>query len=656
MMKTISKFVFFVFLGLILFVPKVSYAQKAFSSTSNNTSSDAVMMDAWSFMKENSSEYSRFQKEFGEGYSERSMRMQCGPATCNIDTQICMVKSERLSRKERRKAKDRTDLGTDLGGTGQALSRQGRLFGEGRHLLTYACVLNKDVSSYQKSGYDIYDTDSNVEDKRKRDRKTDTCFTAKGENAGKYCVRIIGNTVEVRSVTGRGDGCQVIPVAWYNNRKCVFCSLMGGVFAAADHIAIVSQEVLSYSFAIVIALGLLIWIAMKTVSFVSSMTKQDAAKYITELIKQSYKFVIVFVILSNYGAAFDIIVRPLLRAGLSFGQSFVSVQNIKDRYAMYYDESDPADVSILVKNKNDDDFPIDYAKNIDNQFFDFGTYVAMENFAYNVNLNYSFLQTVGSSLFCLGWRYAMGRTGEGLEFGLGFACMIYGGMLSSFGFLLCMAFIFYLLDAVVQLGIVGGLLPFLIASWPFKITSKYTSTGFKMFLNSVFTFMMMGFVVKVTILLIDNAIGGSSNEADKMASGLMMLATAVDNVQTDTLRKMVDVLSVGFCVLVFASIMGFLLLSKVAELTSKFASGGMKGSASSLATMAASTLKGAAGKLMAPTSKALGKKAEDLTAGAAKFAGNVLTAKHLRGAIAKRSRAARIKGSRPSNATLGSSK
>jgi hypothetical protein len=432
---------------------------------------------------------------------------------------------------------------------------------------------------------------------------------------------------------------------------------MGGIFAAADNIAIVSQEALAYSFAVVIALGLLIWIAMKTVSFVSSMTKQDAAKYITELIKQSYKFVIIFVILSNYSAAFDIIVRPLLRAGLSFGESFVSVQSVKERYKEYYSnsKSDQPEISILVNNRNDVNFPIDYAKNVDNKFFDFETYVAMENFAYNVNLNYSYLQTVGSSLFCLGWRYAIGRTGE-FELGLGFSCMIYGGMLAAFGFLLCMAFIFYLLDAVVQLGIVGGLLPFLIASWPFKITSKYTSTGFKMFLNSVFTFMMMGFVVKVTILLIDNAIGGSSGATDKTSSGLTEIAKAVDTVNTDVLRSTVNVISIGFCVFIFANLMGFLLLSKVAELTNKFASGGMKGSATSLATMAASTAKGAVNKLAAPTTKAIGEHSRNFTRKAAGFALDVATFKHVRGAISKRNRAARIKGSRPSSATLGRSK
>ncbi len=658
MMKTISKFLFFTFLGLLTFAATDSYAQ----STNDNASQDVEIKDAWSYLDKgriSTDDYAKFKKNFGENKGS----MACGPRRCDAHNQTCMVKSEYLSiGKERRAAKNRTE--EDLRNAGQALDRQDRWFGKGRHLLTYVCVANKEVGDYQKSGYDIYDTSSNIEDKKKKNLKKDTCFSDAKDSTVKYCVKIIGNEVEVRAAKGNNGGCAVIPVAWYNNRKCVFCSLMGGIFATADHITRTSQEALAYSFAIVLALGLLIWIAMKTVSFVSSLTKQDAPKFITELIKQSYKFIIAFVILSNYNATFDVIIKPLLNAGLEFGSGFVSVQSIEQRFKQYYPENGPKGISVLKKESAAENFPNkDYTQNRDNKYFDFETYVAMENFAYNVNLNYSLLQTVGSSLFCRGWRYALGVSGEGLEFGLGFSCMIYGTMLSAFGFLLCLAFIFYLLDAVVQLGIVGGLLPFLIASWPFKMTSKYTSTGFKMFLNSVFTFMMMGFVVKVTILLIDNAMGSAAvaNEADNLAkfeqSGLMNLANAIDKVDTDSLRTMVNVFSVGFCVFIFASIMGFLLLSKVSELTNKFASGGMKGSASSIATMAASKIKGMAGKVMAPTAKALDKKAKQFTAGAAKAAVGLATLKPVRNAIAKRNRAARIKGSRPSGeATLGGSK
>ena len=49
-------------------------------------------------------------------------------------------------------------------------------------------------------------------------------------------------------------------------------------------------------------------------------------------------------------------------------------------------------------------------------------------------------------------------------------------------FALIIAFSFYLVDAIVQLGIVGALLPFMIATWPFKISSKYSKIGWNMIL------------------------------------------------------------------------------------------------------------------------------------------------------------------------------
>ena len=73
-------------------------------------------------------------------------------------------------------------------------------------------------------------------------------------------------------------------------------------------------------------------------------------------------------------------------------------------------------------------------------------------------------------------------------------------VIAAFAFLLSIAFAFYMIDAVVQLGIVGALTPFLVASWPFKATSQYTSSGFKMLLNSAFIFVFIGLAVITTDL------------------------------------------------------------------------------------------------------------------------------------------------------------
>ena len=436
----------------------------------------------------------------------------------------------------------------------------------------------------------------------------DVCFNAKSATsyATKYCIKAIGGTVAVYSANNKNKAkCEVVPVRWYNNKECAFCPILGVIFAAADQMTVISRDAFVIPFSLIIVVGLALWIAVKTLSFVSSLTKQDAAKYITELLRQSYKFLIAFLLLINYDNVFTYIINPLLNAGIEFGNKFVDVdvdvEDWKDRFGV----STPQEMS---------DPPADYQRNINNEYYTVGTYKNMEHLAYNVNKSFALLQTIGQSLICLGWKYmSLQIANDGWHFGLGFNCIIYGLFFASFGFLLCLAFIFYLLDAVVQLGIVGALLPFLIASWPFKITSKYTSTGFKMLLNSIFTFMMMGIVANLCIELINKSFESGGEDADSKglsSGGLAALVTAMDTIDTESLKEMVNVFSLAFLLFVFANILGFLVVGRITELVDKFASGGMKPVAPSIATMGASTVKGMATKLAAPTTQAVSEWAE----------------------------------------------
>ena len=607
----------------------------------------------WEFLKKNISaeDYKEFEEIAGKNQIARSIPCGgVGSRKCYLATSVCMVKITKLDKKEREKYKGAKLLDSQV------------LDEKGKHLYEYACIPNKDdvKKRYKKLGYtEKYYTEKGTKNKKK-------CFiaTTTDGKVSQYCISYIGGNLSVEAANAKGRGCDVVNVAWYNNTRCLFCPIIGGIFAAADNITVVSQMALARSFAIVIALGLLVWIAMKTLVFVSSMTKQDGAKYIGELIKQSYKFMIAFFVLMYYQDVFTFIIEPLLKGGLRFSQEFVAVETISDRFNKVIDADtlktlgveklDVATLKTLDIGKLNEIKP-DYAQNLQNTFYSFETYTQLENFAYNVNKSYALLQTIGGSLFCMGWQYALGRFGE-WEFGLGFSCMIYGAMFAGFGFLLCMAFIFYMLDAVVQLGIVGGLLPFLIASWPFKITSKYTSTGFKMLLNSIFTFMVMGFVVKITLLLISSALQSNIKTTAEdgniaQSGGLIALMDAINSADTDALRSLVNVFSVGFCIFIFVNIMGFLLLSKVAELTNRFASGGMKGAAPSIATMGASAIKGAVSKAAAPTSKAVGKWAEDKVTQGANALGRALTLKGLRDRMGG---SKSTKGNRPTEATLGS--
>ena len=565
MKKTINKIVGLFSLGLLLFAAHTSYAR-----TDNQT----LYQDAWSFMEKNTTDSaSSFKQSFGKDASEIINIVNCGPKKCNLNFRKCMA---------RKIDEDRTD---------------------------YICVKSGDVANYQKQGYAESSGGTNSRKEKRKANKDKECYEAKVASGNTdaqvkvYCAKITGDRVEIMAGETEKKTCDVVEVSWYNSRNCIFCPLLGVVYAVADKMTITSQKAFARSFAIVIVVGLAVWLAIKTLTFVSSLSKQDIAKYITELLIQSFKFLIAFFALLYYDQIFSMLILPLIRAGMDFGTSFVIVEDLSSRFG-----SDVFSALVTAASTGDasaltnlgDKVPSDYIRNADNKFFDVYTYATMENLAHNVNLEYSLLQTIGGSLICTGFKLMFGVFEvENGGFGLGLASIIYGICFGLFGFLLSMAFVFYLLDVVVQLGVVGALLPFLIASWPFKLTSKYTSKGFEMLLNSIFVFMMMGVVVNLSIELIQVAVEFNTDGSggDVAENGISGLIKALSEIDTKKLTSMVNVISIGFILFLVTNIMSMMLLKKTQEFAGQFANGGMPAISADMATKTASTAFSAAKKM-----------------------------------------------------------
>ncbi len=594
MKKATSKILNFAFLGLLSFAASLFYSPNVFAEVEVQK---IKAQSVWDYMKEALSEggFGSFKQNFGENYSAESYFVLCGKYPCNLEHNSCMSKKDKKEKK-------------------------------------YSCVSEVLKEQYIKEGWKIQ------EEKKDIKSKDDICYEAKALSettegkklVKKYCVRVTNGEAVViaQSENKKGksrDACEVIPVRLFNDSECRFCSMIGIIYAVADEITVLSYEKLGFSFSIVIILGLMLWIAVKTLAFTSSMTKQDAAKYITEILKQSFKFALSYFALVYFQDVFSLIILPLLNAGIGFGNTLLNGTTIESRF-------DPAITSDIIKalSKNDnaalhgfgDALPLDYRGNIDNKYFKIHIYALIENFAYNVNLNYAMLQSLGGALWCMAFEFMSlqhGYSTYGIRLiPLGWACAIYGIAFGTFGFLLSIAFIFYLLDAIVQLGIVGALLPFLIVSWPFKITSKYTSTGFKMLLNSVFTFMIMGVVVRINIGLIESAMKlGDMGDIHSFAN-------AIDQINISVIDKRVSVININFLLFLFANILGFLMLGKISALVNRFASGGIKPIASDIGGMAASAVSGVIKKVAAPTVNAVGDWASNkMTKGAKAIGGTV---------------------------------
>ncbi len=466
-------------------------------------------------------------------------------------------------------------------------------------------VTSDELSSDYSTTYSGFMALNDIEDK--------DCL--KGSDTNTYCLSINGKdiTVNYGNVEGGFKGCEVLPVKLYNQRKCFFCPLFKVLFTAADSMAKTSFDKLGTAFKSLIGIGLALWIAVQTLTHVSSLTKQDAPKFLGGLIKQSAKFLIAFLLLANSGEIYRLGVNPILQAGLKFGGELVSGNvSVSDNTIIEYNKIADPGATYFSTSKG-------------------SLYVDIAIFISKVQYEIAFMQAVGSSLLCIGGHGMFAPTGGKLGFGDGFQMAIQGLLLVGFGLLLSLAFAFYLIDAVVQLGIVGALMPFLIACWPFKITSSYTGKGMQILLNSFFVFVFIGLVIRVNIDLIDagikNTVTTASTEtsastdankdnkdenAEKALGGLLPIYNAVNNQDIDTLKELTDISTIGFLILVVCCLFGFKLSGKAEELAGKMAGGAISGIGSSIGTMATSAAKGAALKTTAPIRKAAWDKTKDM--------------------------------------------
>lgn len=427
--------------------------------------------------------------------------------------------------------------------------------------------------------------------------RNDECFNMNGNSTKKVCVADFGETLGLEYAGDNFDGCEVLPVKIYNMQGCFFCPLAAVIFSSANDITAIAFDNFASSFGKLLVIVFAIWLALMTLNQVASMTKQDAPKFISSIIKQGFKVSIAFVLLTNANNLFSYFVNPLLSGGMALGKGIQTTQ---------IDEPTEYKKSIITSSENFFNLrPKDGGHTL---------YEKIEVYLASLQWRLSYMQAIGSSLFCVG-THTIGLKGlfksadkPGInKFKDGIRMMFLGGIMTVFGFLLTIAFGFYFLDAILQLAVIGAMLPLMIAGWPFKVTSQYASTGFKMLLNTFFVMFFIGFVVSVNIELVDQslALAGSAHNKTDVSNdepkGLEAIALAISEQNIDEVDKATSLGATGFLILAFAFLFGFKFVAKASDLANTLAAGGFKsGISSSIGTMGASLAKGAASKLTKP--------------------------------------------------------
>ena len=353
---------------------------------------------------------------------------------------------------------------------------------------------------------------------------------------------------------GKSRGCEDLNDRLGDAEKCMFCPLFKVLYGAAHTMAESATNTLAKPISTALVVAFAVYIAFSALGYVSSFTKQDAPKYLTGLLTMAFKVLVVYLLLGNVGELYTLFINPLLMAGLDFGGNMLFGEG-----ANTMAECKAGASGMLVGILPD------------------GLYQGLECYIKAIQREIAFGQAAGGAIWCFGLKEL-----ASLNMGSGFGLLGQGAIVYLCSLLLSFAFAFYLIDTVVQLGIFGALLCFLMACWPFKITSGYTSAGFKLLMNAFFVFVFMGVVVSINVVLIAESL---TNEG-----GLGALKDALNNDKIDVVKKTLDWSFGGFLILLCCTIFGFKFCAQASALAGQFAGGGGAEIGRNIGGMAASAV------------------------------------------------------------------
>lgn len=392
-----------------------------------------------------------------------------------------------------------------------------------------------------------------------------TCETVNSEYTGKVdkCVAMDSD----RSDDHVDEGCKpIMTYAQEISSDCVICGLFATILGAVQMISKQAFEATADGMMALLGVAFGIFIAYQTLLSIANPEEMKLSKYLNELITQGFKVAITILILKNPTFLYQQVLTPILDSAVDFGLAMIGIEKAA--------AAELGSKYISSFNMNSDYLPGTLMRDLT------GTLHNFQNAAAE-------MPGMGRSLMCyafdnLQWDPNMGFIPR-------FSMLMNGILLYVFGLGIMLSIGFYMLDCALALGLVCALMAFFVTSWPFKITTGYTKTGWNMFLNVFFNFIMMSVVIKTIVELSTQAVSGGNKEQ------LMSLMAAGD---PEALDSALGFGGLQIVLVIICCMLCFKLPKETGRLANKFAGGAQIQMGGELGGMAASAVKSATvGKL-----------------------------------------------------------
>lgn len=355
---------------------------------------------------------------------------------------------------------------------------------------------------------------------------------------------------------------------------CPLCPIFKVILRTIASVSSVAWHAVSGPLSNVVRIFFLVLLALEVLKAVGAVAGTKLSSFLKSVLLLGFKVAITVLLLSTPRYIYGYFLSPVIEGGLNMGVNIANASN-------------PGGHCTVSANEGVE-IPTDtFAPSVYNSVLS-----AVRCFGQAA----STMPAVGRGLTCNAWN----DTTLGVP---NISMWLAGAIMYVFGIMIWLAISFYMIDCTAQLGMLSGLVPLLIACWPFKLTESYTYKGCKMLMNSFFAYAMMGIVLLIGTEITTFSISGDGSD-------IKAIARAIDSNDIDALKKICDLGAIQLLILGACAIFAMKLIGQTNDLADQFSKGSgssignkLGGLAMSAATNAAKSGAKATGRVAATAGK-----------------------------------------------------
>lgn len=369
------------------------------------------------------------------------------------------------------------------------------------------------------------------------DTETAALISASMNPANSGCVCDDQGSMTCSTITDSDEaehskGCKQFQEYQQELSVCPLCPIFEVILKTVASISTVAWNAVAGPLANVVKIFFLVLLALEVLKAVAAVSGSKINSFLKGVLVLGLKVAITVLLLSSPKYIYGYFLSPVIEGGLNMGINIAT-------------SSGPG-ANCAVESS--------YGVSIPSETFTPSVYTSVLSTVKCFGVAASMMPAIGRGLLCYGWD----------DFSL--SLILSGALFYIFGLMIWLAISFYMLDCTVQLGMLSGLIPLLVACWPFRLTEAFTFKGCRMLMNSFFSYAMLGIVL---LLGIEIATSAATNDGGNIND----IINAINSNDLDTLKELCSLNGFQLLILVSCCIFALKLIGQTSALAGQFSKG-----------------------------------------------------------------------------------